>query len=442
MALASALALAPGCLPTPVFECEAHEDCAGLGEAARCEAVGSCSVPDAECMSGRRFHEFAGAGRADACIESGQEIWTSTYASPGHVEDRAYALAIDSEGSAAIIGHTTVEGQGANLWVRKYTTDGDDEWTWVIDGDANDADEGWSIVVDENDDFIVGGYLTTLDAGANGWIAKLSSDGFRIWDAQWDGGVALIDQVRGVALAPDGDIVAVGYTTLDLMLETELWYQRRSPDGQAVRWTKTRPGVAANQQDRGHAIAVLDDDFVGAGFRQDADFHGRPWITRFDGDGNDVWSDEGPLPSGGDGGWTTVAALPSGELLLVGWRNAAAGDADIWLQRRSPAGDVVWDEIVASPGGAEDRGNAIGVAKDGSFVVGGELGAGAGSTDAWLRRYSADGVERWEDTISGPAGDRDTVWGLAFDPDGNLWACGYISMPATGWDIWVRKYTP
>jgi uncharacterized delta-60 repeat protein len=442
--LASALALFHvGCLPTPVFDCEEHEDCAGLGEDARCEWVGSCSVPAEACTSGRRFHEFAGEGRADTCIESGQEIWTQTYASPGFVLDRAYAIAIDSKGSAAIIGHSTVAGQGYNLWVRKYTTDGDDEWTWVKDGDANGNDEGWSIVVDENDDFIIGGYLTTLTEGENGFIAKLSTDGFRIWDTQFDGGRQRIDQVRGVRLAADGDIVAVGYATIDDLLETELWYQRRSGDGQQVRWTKTRMGVAANSQDRGHALTPVGDDFVGVGFRQEEDYTAIPWMTRFDADGgNDVWSEEDPLPADGSGGWTTVNTLPNGELLLVGWRDRVPGDPDIWLQRRSPAGEVLWDELVASPGGAEDRGNAIGVAPDGSFAVGGELGAGAGSTDAWLRRYAADGTARWEDTISGPAGSRDTVWGLAFDPDGNLWACGYIADPETDWDVWVRKYTP
>ena len=108
-ALGTAIALCgPGCLPTPVFECEADDDCEGLGEDARCEAVGSCSVPDTRCSSGRRFHEFAGSGRADACIESGQEIWTQTYASPGFVLDRAYAIAIDSQGGAAIIGQTAM----------------------------------------------------------------------------------------------------------------------------------------------------------------------------------------------------------------------------------------------------------------------------------------------------------------------------------------------
>ncbi|MFO0637090.1 MAG: hypothetical protein U0168_30045 [Nannocystaceae bacterium] len=84
----------------------------------------------------------------------------------------------------------------------------------------------------------------------------------------------------------------------------------------------------------------------------------------------------------------------------------------------------------------------IAAAADGGFVVGGEMGAGAGSTDAWIRRYDALGNARWTETVSGPAGDRDTIWGLGFDPAGNILACGYVSTPATSWDIWVRKYTP
>lgn len=471
-ALCSCALVFVGCLPPAVFECTGDEQCTELGATAICEPVGYCSVPDDECDSARRFHEYAGEGLANACTDlrcgdgeldlgeqcddgndvdgdgcnsdcraSGQEIWTVMHASPGVVEDRAYALAIDSRGDIAVIGHVTVAGQGANLWVRKYTTDGEPVWTWVLDGDANVDEEGWAILVDDNDDFIVSGYVNTTTGGPDAWTGKLSADGFLVWEARQDGGVALVDQARGIAFANDGDLVAVGYATAATTTDTDLWMQRWSGDGQSVRWTSMREGLPGGMPDRGHSIFALEDDFVVVGYKQDQDNGQHHWIERIDGGGNTVWVDEGEL-LGRQGVWTAVRGNGAGDLVLAGWVESDAGDSDMWLQRRDPNGTVRWEDIVGSPGGADDRANVIVATADGGFVVGGEMGAGAGSTDAWLRRYSAADAEVWTETVSGPAGDRDTIWGLAFAPDGNLIACGYISTPATSWDIWVRKYTP
>lgn len=445
-ALAFAVFVGPAaaCLPTVVFDCADDHQCEGLAADARCEPVGYCSAPDDACESGRRFHDHAGDGLASTCTpRGGQEIWTRTYTSPGFFEDRAYHLAIDGKGDIVVIGHTTVAGQGFNVWVRKYSGDGDERWTWVLDGGANLDEEGWSVVALPNDELVVAGYVTTPGGGPDIWAAGLTADGLRTWELRRDGGLAELDEARDVAIADDGDLVLIGYVTADdATLGTELWYERSDPQGQVVRWSRTRPGFVDYGSDRAHGIAALGDDFVGVGFRQNDDgTQTWPWIARFDAQGNDVWNDDGTDVARG-GIWTAVEALPDGNIVVGGQRPSEQGDDDAWLQIRGPDGGLVWEEFVASPGGSDDRVNAIFVDDQGGFIVGGELGAGAGSTDAWLRRYDARRNELWSTTYSGPAGERDTVWGVGVDPDGNVVACGYGSTPETGWDIWVRKYTP
>lgn len=436
-------ALVGGCLPEVAFECSDDLQCAGLGEAARCEPSGYCSALDDTCESGRRFHEHAGDGLAGACtLPGGQEIWTRTYTSPGFFEDRAYHLAIDSKGDIAVIGHTTVAGEGFNDWVRKYSNDGDELWTFNLDGMAMMDEEGWSIEVLPDDSFVVAGYLNTPTGGPDIWASGLTPDGQGTWSFTQDGGLAALDEARDVVIAPDGDLVLIGYTTSDAIAGTDLWYQRRSPDGSIVRWTKTRPGFVDNSQDRAHGIASIGDDFVGVGFRQNDDgSHSWPWIARFDANGNDVWNDDG-MDEPTSGVFTAIEVLADGNLVVAGDRDSAQGDSDMWLQTRSPAGAVLWEQIIPSPGGGDDRANTVAVDPDGGFIVGGELGAGTGTTDAWLRRYDAARNEVWTTTYSGPAGERDTVWGVGIDPHGDIVVCGYGSTPETGWDIWLRKYTP
>jgi cysteine-rich repeat protein len=469
--IASLLGAAASCLPAVFFECDEDAQCLDLGDGARCEAVGYCSSLDTTCASGQRFHDHAGQGFGGKCTDvtcgdgvvqegeecddgndvqgdgcnrdcrvSGQELWAAAYASPSDGRDRCYSVATDPEGNAAVIGHVSNEGRGWDLWVRQYLADGTPGWTWVLNGDANADEEGWSIIADPQGGFLVAGYIATVDQETDAWIGKIGADGILVWSAQWDGGERYLDQARAITLAPDGDIVVLGLATVERDRETDLWFQRRSRDGQTVRWTQHRPGLADNAQDRGHGIAAVPDGYVGVGIKQmeDAAYF---WVEHFDEAGNEVWSDEA-APGGRQSVWTGVAATPEGDVLLAGWRESDAGDTDIWLQRRGPDGELLWDEIIASPGGDDDKANVIVAAPDGGFIVGGEMGAGTGSTDAWIRRYAADRSVVWTFNHSGLAGDRDTTWGLALDPEGNIFACGYEATPGREWDLWVRKFTP
>jgi cysteine-rich repeat protein len=474
-ALALVLGLAAAgtasCLPQPVYDCSEDEHCSDLAQTARCEPVGYCSEVDPRCDSGRRFHAYAGDGLAGRCTSvscgdgvvqpgedcddandvdgdgcntdcraSGQELWKVGYASPGGLRDRCYSLAVDSQGNAAVIGHVTVEGQGQNLWVRQYDSDGEAGWTWVLNGDANVDEEGWSIVALADDEWLVAGSVATTDELTNAWVGHLNRDGILVWDAQWDGGEAYIDVARDVTLAPNGDVVVIGYATYDRSRETDLWFQRRSPDGQSVLWTQVRPGLEDNAQDRAHGRTPFMGGFIGVGTKQTVDST-RFWVERFDAAGGTIWADEAGAGAP-NSLFTAVAPTPEGNVILAGWRVSPEGDEDMWLQQRGPGGEILWDETIASPGGDNDKANAILVDERGGFVVGGEMGAGSGSTDAWIRRYAPDRSEVWTTSYSGPAGDRDTTWGLALGPDGSVWACGYESSPGTEWDIWVRRFTP
>ncbi len=459
------------CLPTPVYRCEANDACADLGVEARCEPEGYCSEADAGCTSGRRFHAWAGEGLADRCTDvrcgdgvmqadelcddgndiegdgcngdcrpSGQEQWKVGYASPGDVPDRCYSVVVDSHGDITLIGEVGSTDVGQNLWVRQYDPSGEARWTWVLDGDAHLDEEGWSVVLLENDELLVVGYVTRVDTGGDLWLGRIDHEGILQWSVAQDGGQAWGDAIRDVTFAPDGDLVAIGYATTDLDRETDLWFERRSPDGQLVRWTQHRDGLEDDAQDRAHGIAAIAGGYVGVGMKQTTAGQ-RFWVESFDEMGRTRWTDEAAADDP-QSVWTAVAALPSGDVLLAGWRAAAAGDTDMWLQRRAADGNVVWDEIVASPGHDDDKANVLLVDERGGFLVGGEMGAGAGSTDAWIRRYDANRNEVWTFGYSGPAGDRDTTWGLAFAPDGAVVACGYESSPGTDWDLWVRRITP
>lgn len=56
-----------GCNPVSDFQCSTDEDCIGQGEGGQCETNSFCTFPDAECPSGRRWHDRA-SSLADMCL--------------------------------------------------------------------------------------------------------------------------------------------------------------------------------------------------------------------------------------------------------------------------------------------------------------------------------------------------------------------------------------
>ena len=339
-------------------------------------------------------------------------------------------------------GTSRPKPRGWNLWVRQYSADGEPEWTWALPGPGDD--EAWSIISVDGDEWLVAGDLSTEnEEDHNGWIGRLDADGILLWQVEYDGGSGYLDVVRDIALADNGDIMAVGYATNDRGLETDLWYQRRSGDGQQILWDQIIPGLQVNATDRLHGITPLADGWLAVGRMQTWE----PawllaWLRRFDQSGAPVW--EELQDQGTNTVWTAAEQLPNGNAVIAGWRGSGPGetDSDMWLQERTPDGSVAWEEVIASPGGDDDKANVLAVDDRGGFIVGGEMGAGAGSTDAWIRRYAPDRTEVWTMNVSGLAGDRDTTWGLALAPDGALYACGYSATPGSEWDLWVRRFTP
>jgi len=69
LALAAALGVLAGaglgCLETSSFVCSGDEAC-DLVDGGRCEEIGHCSYPDAECPLGRRYAD--GGELGDACV--------------------------------------------------------------------------------------------------------------------------------------------------------------------------------------------------------------------------------------------------------------------------------------------------------------------------------------------------------------------------------------
>ena len=78
--LLAVLAALGACTTSDVFDCSGDETC---GTDGRCEPTGYCSFPDDECLSGRRYGQYAPPQYARQCVEAEGAMGTGTGTSTG-----------------------------------------------------------------------------------------------------------------------------------------------------------------------------------------------------------------------------------------------------------------------------------------------------------------------------------------------------------------------
>lgn len=238
--------------------------------------------------------------------------------------------------------------------------------------------------------------------------------------------------------------------------------------GAGPLWAGTMPAHSAlvpepemNFQ-RAPAVAVAPDGPIYVAWSDDRN---DPWdiwatdifMTALDGDGVPLWG--GDLRVDGDPSLAEqtaprLAVASDGSLCVV-WRDKRNGHWDIYMQRVSPQGHVLWPEDVRVHGdpGSGDQANAdVAALPDGSCVVvwKDERKKGDYLADIYAQRVSATGARMWmEDLrVNGDAHRGYTQdWPrVATDGAGHIfvvWQDDHESIvPRTVWDVYMQRLSP
>ena len=134
-------------------------------------------------------------GSSDAWIfkidSVGNLIWQKNFGGSGF--DAFRSIAINGDGNFIVTGFTksiTATSNGnkgkADVWVAKISSNGDMMWSKGFGGAEDEM--GLSIVLTQDNSFLVSGYTESIDAdvtGSNGlsdiWLIKVSNDGNLVW---------------------------------------------------------------------------------------------------------------------------------------------------------------------------------------------------------------------------------------------------------------------
>ncbi len=128
----------------------------------------------------------------------GDELWVARYSNeplPGN--DHASAVAVGTDGSVYVTGHSWGDGTAEDFATVKYAPDGHEEWVGRYNGPSDGDDRGEAVAVDDLGNVYVTGrswadaseydYATIkYDADGNEeWVVRYNGPG-NLWDLAWD----------------------------------------------------------------------------------------------------------------------------------------------------------------------------------------------------------------------------------------------------------------
>lgn len=299
-----------------------------------------------------------------------------------------------------------------------------------------------------------------------------------LFESHFDFAQGSFDVAADVGIGPDGTAYVVGTGASSLWLfavgvSGDMLWSKSIPDAEGAGLAVGRDGsITVVGQGRGLDGRVLISRYTSAGDPEwsrefvvpDAevtvggvalDENGGAWVvgSEFSASQDGLilqYAPDGNLTNEqrvqGAYGWTVLRAviLFQGDLVFTGWDANTMSDFDVFAQRRTRSGDIVWTHRYDS-GGGHDQGRDVVATSDGNLVlVGLHQPDPDDPADGWVRKLSSTGETHWTRSYVGAFGRLDSANGAAPFGDGAVVVHGERrnddpSLPESdGHDMWLQ----
>ena len=366
--------------------------------------------------------EDDGNGCTAACTPSEDLAWLYRLPNRARGENSVGDVALDPAGNVYVAATVWKVEAHTDIHVMKLAPDGTPLWTFVHDGPAVlSRDKGYGVAVTPDGDVLAAGTERTGSGDAYGaWIARLSPDGEPVWTKVVQSDWNASDVAFGVAPRKGRDGVVGGYTG------APAWLARLDAQTGETVWSRTF-GMGGTDQIARVAVGPGGEIYAAGSVDESA------WIARLDGDGNTVWEDAFESTDQYYDGATALAVAPDGTVYVAG--SLVYG----WLLGYTSEGErtttlVLSDEMRSSVG-------ALGVLAGGDLVVASAHAPPLLEAVTRLRRITPSGQTVWSTEFGGTTGISTTT-AVATAPDGGFVLSGFSTAGEFAQDGWVAAFLP
>ena len=191
--------------------------------------------------------------------QAGNVLWTALEDGTTNLNAEGTAITVDEDRNVYVCGFVTESGTNTDIAVLKYNKNGDQRWMKTINGNVNQSDKAWGIVVDENDNIYITGYVTTSAGTTDTYTARLSPSGNIIWSDTFNGNGNQSDKAWGIVVDEDRSVFVTGETeSADLNSNYLTIKYNRQGD---ISWYKTYNGPGSGE-DKSASISLFRNSIV------------------------------------------------------------------------------------------------------------------------------------------------------------------------------------
>jgi hypothetical protein len=318
------------------------------------------------------------------------------------------------------------------------------------------ASEGWArqFAIGSADAVIVDASGNVFVAGGNGdaILYKYDGNGGLLWSRQF--GTTSGDELNAVSVDASGSIYVSG-TTLGNLVRTNLGEHdaiiRKYDAAGTALWTLQD---GSNDDTILHASAIdPEGNLLVAGSESNGISGGiDAFLQKYDSDGNVLWSRW--IGTVNNDSANAIGTDAEGNVFVAGTVRGALsgqthlGSEDAFLRKYDPAGAVVWTREFGTT--VPDYIHSLSVDESGDVVVSGQTEGtlpsqtSAGSYDAFVRKYAANGDELWTHQLGTSAWDY--CLAVTTDATGRVYVAASVDAALLGQihlgmtDAVVRRY--
>jgi hypothetical protein len=230
---------------------------------------------------------------------SGVMQWNQTYISPNLGSTEGRSVIQTEDGGYALLGYTTIPGNGYDYWLLKTDSDGNAEWNQTY-GYSGLTEDAFSIV-QASDGYILGGYAQESGKSTiNMWLIKTDLAGVVQWDKTFGGSGD--DRIYSIVKTSDGGYALGGYTSSEYG-DLDVWLVKVDSEGNA-QWNKTY-GTQINDYCR-TLVVTSDGGFALLGTTRNS--YSDILLIKTDSSGNQEWNKTY--------GWTTTNIFAEGSAIV------------------------------------------------------------------------------------------------------------------------------